>query len=98
MTLEEYFNGAEMRPDALEAADKLKPDLIDDPWPSLRHTKEESDDLRGFGTDIEKYVAEMRDKFIAGDKPFSEWDEYVEDLKKMNLDEYMNIKIDAIER
>src|SRR5699024_2678468 len=80
MTVEKYFNGAEMRPDSLKAAEKLEQNMVENPWPSIRHTKEEIDELRGFGTDIEKYVAEMREKFISGDEPLSKWDDYVNEI------------------
>jgi putative aldouronate transport system substrate-binding protein len=40
----------------------------------------------------------MTTKFIVGDVPFTEWDNYVATLKKMGLDEYMNIYTAAYER
>lgn len=60
--------------------------------------EDENKKLQGFGADIEKYVEEMRDKFIADKEPFSKWDDYVKDLEKMGLDEYMEIKQKALER
>ena len=98
LTEEKYFIGAETTPEALEATEKVEPAIIKDPWPTIKHTEEEVDQLRGFGSDIEKYVEEMRDKFISGNEPFSKWDEYVETMEKMGLNEYMDIKIQAIER
>ncbi|HLQ72315.1 MAG TPA: extracellular solute-binding protein, partial [Bacillota bacterium] len=93
MTTEKYFKGAESSPESLEAAEKLEKDMPEDPWITPVHTKEENDELRGFGSDIEKYVTEMRDKFISGDEPLSNWDKYVKEIEKMNLDRYMEIKI-----
>jgi len=98
MTTKEYFKGAESSPESLEAAEKLEKNMPKEPWISPIHTKEENDELRGFGSDIEKYVEEMRDKFISGDEPLSNWDHYVKEIEKMHLDEYMQIKIDALER
>src|SRR5699024_2358039 len=98
MVKREYFNGAESSDISVEAAEKLKGDLVENPWPALLHTEEENKKLQGFGSDIEKYVDEMRDKFISGKEPFSKWDDYVNELEKMNLDEYMEIKIKALER
>ncbi|WP_165769010.1 hypothetical protein [Virgibacillus profundi] len=40
----------------------------------------------------------MRDKFISGNEPFSNWDDYIETIEKMGLNDYMDIKIEAIER
>ncbi|WP_217586486.1 extracellular solute-binding protein [Lentibacillus saliphilus] len=98
MTSQKYFLGAESSPESLAVAEKLGQNLAEDRWIRMPHTKEENDQLRGFGTDIEKYVSEMREKFISGAEPISEWDNYVNELEKMGLEEYMDIKIDAIER
>lgn len=98
MILEKYFNGAENKPDALEAASRLEPDIVENPWPALRHTTEENNQLSGFGADIEKYVEEMRDKFISGNESFSNWDDYVKEVERMGLNDYMEIKTEAIER
>src|SRR5699024_11819812 len=95
---ESYFEGAESSEISVEAASKLVDDLVEDPWTSPLHTEEENKKLQGFGADIEKYVAEMRDKFISGKESFDKWDDYVAELEKMNLDEYMEIKETAIER
>ncbi len=48
--------------------------------------------------DIEKYVEEMRDKFISGNVSFSEWDKYVKTIEDMRLSEYMNIQEEAYKR
>lgn len=98
VTSEEFFKGAESSEESLASADLLSENLVEDPWVSMPHTKEENDQLRGFGTDIEKYVEEMREKFISGDESLDNWDHYVNEIKKMNLDEYMKIKTDTIER
>lgn len=95
---EEYFIGAETTEESLAAAEGLKPYLPETAWPRFNFTAEENKVLTSTGADIEKYVAEMRDKFIAGSIPFSEWDEYVKTLGTMGLEEYMNIQEDAYER
>lgn len=98
MTTLNYFQGAESQPDEMATAELLAPDLVEDPWLSIKHTNEETNELRGFGADIEKYVVEMRDKFIVGNEPLSNFDAYVAELEKMGLEDYMNLKIQAIER
>lgn len=95
---ENFFKGAESAPKSIEAADKLEPDLIEDVWPSFIFTKEENDKLASFGADIDKYVEEMRDKFVSGETSFDEWDKYVETLENMNIEEYLEIKETALER
>src|SRR5699024_2463182 len=97
ITTEEYFRGAETTNESLDAAKKLSKDLIE-PWVGMPLTKEEKDEFGGVIADIEKYVDEMRDKFISGSEPLSKWEDYVEELEKMNLDEYMDVRIKAIER
>lgn len=94
---QDYFTGAEATEKTLDAAEKIK-DQLPDPWATFLYTKEESDKLDRVGKDIEKYVEESTDKFIAGELPFSEWDKYVETIEKMGLDEYMQIQQEAYER
>lgn len=100
MVQEDLFKGVASAEQSLEASKKLEPDLIDDDeiWPTLTYTKEENDQLKAFGADIEKYVGEMTDKFISGDEPLSKWDDYVAEIEKMGLDDYLKIKEDALER
>lgn len=45
-----------------------------------------------FGSDIDKYLEEMRDTFIAGKESLDNWDKYIKELEKMNLGECMEIK------
>ncbi|WP_062104523.1 extracellular solute-binding protein [Bacillus niameyensis] len=98
MTTLDYFQGAESKPDEMATAELLAPNLVEEPWLSIRHTNEETNQLQGVGTDIEKYVVEMRDKFIVGTEPLLNFDDYVKTLERMGLEEYMNLKIKAIER
>lgn len=95
---EKTFKGAESLPKTVEAAKRLEPYLIDEIWPSFTYTEEENRKLAGLQGDIHKYVNEMRDKFITGTEPLSKWDEYVEQIKKMKLDEYMKIQQAALDR
>lgn len=98
MIKQDFFRDAESSAISVEAAQKIKDDLIEDIWPSILHTEEENKKLQGFGADIEKYVEEMRDKFIAGEQSFDNWDKYVQELEKMGLDEYVKLKQAALER
>src|SRR5699024_3012799 len=95
---EEYFFGAETTEQELDAAEKLEPDAIDNPLPQLPYTNDEMKTLDSLGSDIEKYVNEMQDKFIEGQISLDEWDDYVETIEKMGLEEYMEIQQDAYER
>lgn len=95
---QEYFAGSESSPTAVEAGEKMRPYVIDEIWTNFTYTTDENKKLSSVGTDIEKYVEEMRDKFITGDESLSDWDNYVETIKKMGLDEYMSIQAAALER
>lgn len=94
----EYFEGSENNDQSLEAADKLEPYLIEEVWTNFTYTESENKKLDALSADIENYVGEMQDKFIVGDIPFSEWDDYIKTIEKMGLEEYMEIQTDAYER
>jgi putative aldouronate transport system substrate-binding protein len=98
ITKQEYFKGAEGSEISQKAAEKLEPNLIDEVWPAFTYTEEENKKISAFGADIEKYVAEMQDKFITGDVSFDQWDKYIKTLEDMNLEEYMDIQQAAYER
>ncbi|WP_449538167.1 extracellular solute-binding protein [Ferdinandcohnia sp. Marseille-Q9671] len=95
---QEYFQGSENAPTSLEAAEKITPYVPEEIWPAFLYTEDESRFLSSTGADINKYVAEQRDKFISGDLSFSEWDTYVETIGNMGLDEYMEIHQAAYDR
>ncbi|PAV31151.1 ABC transporter substrate-binding protein [Virgibacillus profundi] len=98
VTSAKYFKGPAMSDKAVAAAETVKPDLVEEPWSAFIYTKEETDTLASVGTDIDKYVEEMRDKFISGDASFDEWDAYVKNIEQMGLEEYMGVKDSAYER
>jgi putative aldouronate transport system substrate-binding protein len=95
---QEFFKGAESLPSSIEATEKVKPNLLQEVWPKFTYTVDENRDLVALSADIEKYVSEMQDKFITGEASFSEWNKYVETLKKMGLEDYMEIQKAAYER
>src|SRR5699024_2055251 len=96
---EDYFKGSETAPKALEAVANVEPYLNpENGWPPFTFTEDENRRLPALETDISKYVNEMQAEFITGEKPFSEWDEYVETLQQMNLEEYMEIQKAALDR
>ena len=94
----DYFQGGESAPQSMEAAEKIEPFVPDEIWPRFTFTAEENRILESTGADIDKYVEEMRDKFISGDEDLSEWDEYVETIEKMGLDEMLEVYQNAYDR
>ncbi|GIN70024.1 ABC transporter substrate-binding protein [Bacillus sp. J14TS2] len=95
---QETFQGAESLPSSIEAAERLEPNMLDEIWPSFTYTVEENNKLSGLEADIHKYVNEMQDKFITGTEPFSKWDDYIKEIEKMGLDQYMEIQEEAYKR
>ncbi|WP_066189783.1 extracellular solute-binding protein [Gracilibacillus timonensis] len=95
---EEYFKGSESMPNAIEAGEKAQPDVPEEIWNGFNYTEEELTFMQGPGADIKSFVAEQEELFINGSKSFSEWDAYVEQVKQMGLEEYMQIESAAHER
>lgn len=58
---------------------------------ALPFEKEDDDERRQIMTDIQTYVDETITKFILGQMSLDEWDKYVENVKKMNIDRVIEI-------
>ncbi|MBO0991769.1 extracellular solute-binding protein [Bacillus sp. SD088] len=95
---QEYFKGSETSEMSLNAVEKLEPYVIEDTWPQFQYTEEENETITSIGFDIQKYVEEMKDKFITGEASFDEWDNYVKTIEKMGLKDYMEVQNKAYER
>lgn len=95
---ETTFQGGQTVPRSMAAMETLMPYVIEEVWAPFTYTNEEQDELAALEDDIEKYVDEMKIKFISGDEPLSNWDTYVETIEQMGLDAYMKIKQKALDR
>lgn len=95
---EKYFKGSEGLPTSIEAAEKVANDVPEETWPPFNFLVEESEIMSTVGNDIEEFVTESQAKFITGRDSFDEWDNYVETLNRMGLDQYMDIYNAAYER
>ncbi len=76
---------------ASQDADWLMPD-------NLSFTSEESRELSTIMTDINTFVEEKTATFITGQTPLSEYDSYVEHIKKLNIDRAVEIYQAALDR
>lgn len=85
-------------PASVEAAEKMKPYLVDEVWPTFTFTIEESERYQALHSDINTYMEEMQAKFISGQAPLSEWDNYVNTINRMGLEDYMEIHRAAYDR
>lgn len=98
INMPEYSTAPEFEPEDLENAEHMKPHNIDEAWPVFFYEEDEQKKLDSIGADITKYVDEMKSKFVAGEESFDDWDDYVEQVESMGLDEYMKIQEKAFER
>lgn len=95
---QKFFKGAESQPEAVEAAQRFAKYIPKELWPAFSYTAEENQKMAALTADINSYVDEMTAKFVSGKASFAEWDNYVATLKKMRLDEYMQIYQAAYDR
>jgi len=93
-----WFKGSESLPSAIEAGNKAAPHQIEELWYNFNYTDAETEFMSTVGSDIHTYILEMEAKFVTGSSSFSEWDKYVETVRSMGLDEYMNVYQAAFER
>lgn len=66
--------------------------------PLFALNEEENDALSTRITELDTFANEMKYAFITGNKPISEFDEYVEQLKAMGVDEVIATYGVALER
>lgn len=59
--------------------------------PVLKFTEQQTSELRSKGTNIRDYFKQNIDKFIMGTRPFSEWDQFVEEIKKLGVEDVAKI-------
>ncbi|MEE1012963.1 MAG: extracellular solute-binding protein [Clostridia bacterium] len=64
----------------------------------LVYNEEEQRKIFNSRTSLESFRSENVIRFITGDKPFSEWDSYVEELNKLGLQEFIEVSQAAYDR
>ncbi len=67
-------------------------------FPLVTATKDEGIRLTALKTEINTYVSECYVKFIMGEMPISEFDNYVKTVKSMGLDEYTKLTQASLDR
>ncbi|MDD3335520.1 MAG: hypothetical protein PHI98_08375 [Eubacteriales bacterium] len=94
-----YFSGYETQPDAVAAAAMMEPYFlpVEERWPTFTYTVEEAEQLLAYD-DLLTYVTNMTAKFVKGDESLDNWDQYVAQVKAMDLDGYLAIYQAALER
>ncbi|WIV11643.1 extracellular solute-binding protein [Proteiniborus sp. MB09-C3] len=81
--------------DCMEQWTKAGTDLV---IPPVNFTPEDDEMYSNVMTDIATYKDEMVLKFIVGEEPLSEFDNFVAQLKKMDIDKAIKIYQDALDR
>lgn len=66
--------------------------------PLVTPTDAESNETAKIMNDIQTYVQEMQYKFIMGQIPMSDFDKYVDQLKKMNIEKAIALKQQSLDR
>jgi len=73
----------------------LDPNFIN---PVFLFTAEEQAELNPIASDVVSYVDEMRVAFKTGTRSFDEWDDFVNQLERMNIQRYVEIHQAALDR
>ncbi|MDY3917922.1 MAG: hypothetical protein SOZ59_02825 [Candidatus Limivivens sp.] len=66
--------------------------------PTLVYTAEEAEEISGIATDVKTYVSSSLAEFITGNRPLSDWDNYVEELNNMGLQQLLETAQTAYDR
>lgn len=68
------------------------------PFPALFLTVEEQTEINSLNSDLSTYVQQMEAKFVTGAEPLSNWDNYLNTMKKMGADRVVEIYQGAYDR
>jgi len=93
--LEQYYPLKEQK-DALPIWGKI--DYMSTILPTLSFTTDESSEMSKIGNSIDTNHQEMYTKFILGKEPLSNFDKYIEQLKKIGIDRAIEIQQNALDR
>lgn len=78
-------------------ADSVDFDPFERILPAIEKTPEKAERYTAIMTDVKTYVAEMTDKFVFGKESLDKYDEFVNKLKQMNIEEAIQIQQEAYE-
>lgn len=65
---------------------------------NINYTEEEWNQICDIHTSLAAYVTESRTRFIMGDLPLSEWDNYLREFNAIGLDKYLEVTQKAYDR
>ena len=95
-----FFSGAEMQPQARTAAQKMWNNIPKEIWGLFNFTREEQLDYDIILQDINAFVNQRSGEFIVGRVELNDdtWNEYLDMIKRMNVDRALEIMADAYRR
>ena len=93
-----YFAGGETQEPNASVARSLFELRAPEIWPVFTFTADENSTLAPILSDITKTIDEAATAFVIGNRPFSEWDAYVQSIKAMGADTMLSIYTNAINR
>ena len=64
----------------------------------MSFTVEESEEINLLQTDLDTYIKQMEAKFITGEISFDEWDTYISNANKLDVDTLVKLYQDAYDR
>lgn len=83
---------------ATESAKHYFPYMVPVYPTTVRYSKSDAERVKFLSNDIRSYMDQMTAKFVTGEEPLSNFDAYVNNLKKMNLDELTKIMQTAYDK
>lgn len=81
----------------VQNAEKLLP-IAKAPFPSVYLTNEEQSEMSALRSDLDTYVKQMEAKFVTGQEPLSNWDNYKAQVEKMGGKRIVEIYQGAYDR
>ncbi len=77
---------------------KMAADYVTKPFPALKYTAEENDELALLTADISGYCQQMRAKWVTEGGIDEDWAGYIDQLNVMGLERFIEIRMDAFNR
>jgi putative aldouronate transport system substrate-binding protein len=84
-------------PELIEASNKIRPFLVS-PFPDIIGTDDENSTVATIMADMQTYMDEMIVKFIIGQESLDKFDDYVNRIKELKIDDVLKIKQTQYER
>lgn len=94
---EQYYQ-LQQQKDAVELFSKYSDNTLEVSIPPISLTTEESNEYSKIMNDITTYRDEMFIKFVMGAEPIDNFDKFVEQIKKFDIDRAIEIQQDAVDR